>query len=71
MQAGQYKLKRYSVLTKTDHLLFAFSLIVEVKSRVFPAKKEDVTETKNGNFDSSYYENEVSTLLDTNEIQKR
>ena len=30
MQAGQYKLKRYSVLTKIDHLIFAFSLIVVI-----------------------------------------
>ena len=30
MRAGQYKLKRYSVLTKTDHLIFAFSLIVVI-----------------------------------------
>ena len=30
MRADQYKLKRYSVLTKTDHLIFAFSLIVVI-----------------------------------------
>ena len=30
MRAGQYKLKRYSVLTKIDHLIFAFSLIVVI-----------------------------------------